>query len=181
MYRGFQWAMRLVLTLSITIASFAHLGCASGGYQLTRKYARFVNKQNIIIRVVLYIFTAFVFAITLLVDAVIFNTLDFWNGRVSASNYEFEQDGKTFLVQHSYKGDNNKLRNTKIEIFKTELYSVGAVEKTIEISELPTGEVELREDGVLKKTFDSADHLKLSAKAEKKYIQPLNQRPVAMR
>lgn len=166
---------------SVTIASFAHLGCASGGFQLTRKYARFVNKQNIILRIIIYIFTSFVFAITLLIDAVVFNTLDFWNGRVSASDYQFEEGGKTFLVKHSYKGENGNLRNTEIRIFKTEHFNVGAAEKTIELSELESGQVELREDGVLKKTFDSADQLQLSAEAEKKYIRDRQIQPVAAR
>lgn len=120
-------------------------GCASGGFKLTRKYAQFVNSKNIIIRVVLYILTSFVFAITLLIDAVIFNTMDFWEGRVSANTYNFKKDGKEYKVTHSYKGD-QKLRNTHIEI----LSKNNSEKKIIEISEIDNNRIQILEDGVLK-------------------------------
>ncbi len=86
----------------ITLAFFSAIatGCASGGYKLTRQYAGFVNKQNILVRILLYIFTSIVFGITMLVDLVVFNTMDFWNGKVSKGNYNFEKDGKMFAVNH---------------------------------------------------------------------------------
>ena len=42
----------------------------------------------------------FGFAITLLVDMVIFNTMDFWEGRVSAGEYNYQSGDKTFYVRH---------------------------------------------------------------------------------
>ena len=71
-------------------------GCASGGFKLTRQYARWVNSQNIILRIVIYILTSVVFAVTMLIDFVIFNTLDFWNGTVAAGSYEFKDGDKLF-------------------------------------------------------------------------------------
>lgn len=75
-------------------------GCVSGGFKLTREYARWVNSKNIVLRVVLYILTFVVFAVTMIIDTVVFNTIDFWEGRVSQGNYEFQKDGKTFFVKH---------------------------------------------------------------------------------
>ena len=61
-YRKFIYA---ILIFSVSILSVTQVGCASGGFKLTRQYARFVNKQQIIIRIVLYILTAVVFLATL--------------------------------------------------------------------------------------------------------------------
>lgn len=95
-------------------AGFSTTGCASGGYKLTRQYARFVNSQNIIIRIVLYIFTSIVFFATLLVDAVVFNTMDFWNGTVSQGTHEFIQDDKKFFVNHEIDSQNFKKSTIQI-------------------------------------------------------------------
>lgn len=137
-------------------------GCASGGYKLTRKYAQFVNSKNIIIRVVLYILTSFVFAITLLIDAVVFNTMDFWEGRVSANTYNFKKDGKEFLVTHSYKGK-NKLRNTRIEIQSEE----SDKSKIIEITELEENRIQITEDGEVKGEVKDINSLPMITKYEK--------------
>lgn len=90
-------------------------GCASGGFKLTRKYAGFVNKQHIILRIVLYILTSIVFVVTLLVDMVVFNTMDFWEGRVSQGTYKFEQDDATYIVQH-IKHEETGLRESIIQV-----------------------------------------------------------------
>lgn len=87
-------------------------GCASGGFKLTRQYAGFVNKQDLIIRIVLYLLTGIVFAVTLMVDMVLFNTMDFWEGRVSAGDYKFNDGGKTFQVRHEYQPDSNLKKST---------------------------------------------------------------------
>ncbi len=67
-------------------------GCASGGFKLTRKYASWLNSNNIIIRIILYILTSVVFAVTILIDMVIFNTIDFWEGIPVATM--FDESGK---------------------------------------------------------------------------------------
>src|SRR5688572_8030721 len=77
-------------------------GCASGGFKLTRQYARWVNSQNIILRIVLYILTFIVFAVTLLIDAVVFNTIDFWEGKVSEGTYDFKDGDKVYQVRHEF-------------------------------------------------------------------------------
>lgn len=109
--------------------------CASGGFKLTRQYAGWVNSQNLILRIILYILTSVVFAVTLVIDAVIFNTMDFWNGRVSQGTYEFEKDGKKYIVTHSYHGQG--LRQSAIQVShldKTELILIKeTAQNTIEL------------------------------------------------
>src|SRR5688572_22802984 len=93
-------------------------GCASGGFKLTRQYAGFVNRQNLILRIIIYIFTGIVFAVTLLIDFVIFNTIDFWEGRVSQGDFEFSKDGKVYLVHHRL--DDAGLRSSRIKILDSD-------------------------------------------------------------
>ncbi len=120
-------------------------GCASGGFKLTREYARWVNSQNIILRIVLYIFTSVVFAVTLLIDFVIFNTIDFWEGKISAGSYEFEKDGRTYQVQHEVNPD-SQLKRSTIEIRDE---GAALVQKVV-LRETPSGEIELFVDGKLR-------------------------------
>lgn len=112
----------LVKSLLILTAAWSALlttaGCASGGYKLTRQYAGFVNRQPLILRIVLYILTSIVFAATLLIDSVIFNTMDFWEGRVSQGTFEFQKDGKSYVAQHSYL-PGTRLRQSHIQVFQT--------------------------------------------------------------
>ncbi len=95
----------LMVSLAIGVTTS---GCASGGYKLTRQYARFVNSQNIILRIIIYIFTAIVFVATIIIDSVIFNTMDFWNGTVSQGTFEFSEGDKKFVATHSIDSDNMK-------------------------------------------------------------------------
>jgi hypothetical protein len=145
--------MKLILKAFLSVGliwmSMAQLGCASGGFKLTRQYAHFVNRQNIVIRVVLYLLTAVVFAATLLIDMVIFNTMDFWEGRVSANTYQFEKDGRTYMVRHFYEGP-QKLRNTEIKIYSSAGKVDEKLEQTLKISEQANGEVLFFQNGVLK-------------------------------
>jgi hypothetical protein len=91
--------------------------CASGGSKLTRQIAQMVNSQQIIIRVIIYILAgALIFGITLLVDMVIFNTMDFWEGRVSANTYEFNKDGKTYLAHHRFQ-EGTQLKESHLQVF----------------------------------------------------------------
>ncbi len=122
------------LTMTSSLSS-----CASGGFKLTRDYARWVNSQNIIIRIILYIFTSFVFGITILIDAVIFNTMDFWEGRVSQGDYLFEKDGKNFLVKHS---QNNDLKKTIIQISQN-----NNIIETLVIEQKENGNIDVLKNG----------------------------------
>jgi hypothetical protein len=119
-------------------------GCASGGYKLTRQYSGWVNQNNVIIRVIVFILTIPVYAITLIADMVVFNTMDFWDGRVSQGTYKFEKDGQMYVVQHS-RDEKTGLRQSRIEIANNT-----AKPQTILISETPMHEIELRVDGVLR-------------------------------
>lgn len=140
--------IKLYLIAMFTLGFGLNLGCASGGFKLTRKYAQFVNSQNIIIRIVLYILTSVVFAATLLIDAVVFNTMDFWEGRVSAGEHTFEKDGKLYAVKHFYSGEKN-LRNTQIQVFDKDTHGVGKAESVILLSETEDGQVNVFENGKL--------------------------------
>ncbi|MAE73663.1 MAG: hypothetical protein CL675_06180 [Bdellovibrionaceae bacterium] len=137
-----------VLSLLLCFLGLAQTGCASGGFKLTRQYAQFVNKQSLIIRIVLYLVTMVVFAITLVIDAVIFNTMDFWEGRVSANTYHFNEDGKSYAVTHSYVGP-DKLRRTDIQV--TDSPATGPVHLVkITLAEQPEGRIHVLENDQLK-------------------------------
>jgi hypothetical protein len=117
-------------------------GCASGGYKLTRQYAGFVNKQNLILRVVLYLLTGIVFAATMLIDLVIFNTMDFWEGRVSQGTYNFNKDGVTYVAEHSLQPGG--LRQSKITTLN------GDVRQEMILRETAARKIQVVVDGVLK-------------------------------
>jgi Domain of unknown function (DUF3332) len=143
--------MRHLLILSSLVLAFT-TGCASGGYKLTRQYSGWVNRNNVVIRVVLYILTLPVYAVTLLIDTVIFNTMDFWDGRVSQGTYKFEKDGQMYVVQHSL-DEKSGLRQSRIEIA-----SNTAKTQVVLINETPAREIELRVDGVLR-NWTNNNHL----------------------
>lgn len=144
--------MKGISKLSFYMSAFAACsimavtsGCASGGFKLTRKYAGFVNKQNIILRVVLYLLTGVVFAVTLLIDAVVFNTMDFWEGRVSQGTYQFEKGDKSYVVQHEI-NHNSNLKQSTIEVFDSNKELL----QEVVLSETIQGEIELYVDGALR-------------------------------
>lgn len=120
-------------------------GCASGGFKLTRTYAQFVNSQNIIIRIILYILTGIVFAVTILIDLVINNTMDFWDGRVSAGDYQFKQDGKTYLAHHELLPGSG-LRKSTIRVLDDKDHQL----QEVVLSETSAGDIEVRVDGRLR-------------------------------
>jgi hypothetical protein len=139
---------KLLFYISGFTASFimaATTGCASGGFKLTREYAGWVNSKSTILRVILYILTFVVFAITLLIDVVYYNTMDFWDGRVSAGTYNFEGEGKTFVVHHEFMSGTGLKRST-IEI-KDRLQN--KLQEVV-LSETVNGEIEMYVDGKLR-------------------------------
>lgn len=106
--------IKSICLLVAVIIGVGTSGCASGGYKLTRQYARFVNSKNILIRIILYIFTSIVFVATIIIDSVVFNTMDFWNGTVSQGTFEDIQGDKKFTAQHSV--DENNLKRSVITV-----------------------------------------------------------------
>lgn len=110
-----KYLKQLILFLMVLTSSAVQVSCASGGYKFTRKFSQFVNSKNIVLRIILYIVTIPVFGITLAVDTIIFNTLDFWDGKVSANEYSFSEDGKEYVVKHSIE---NNLKRTNINVFE---------------------------------------------------------------
>lgn len=120
-------------------------GCASGGFKLTRQYAGWVNQQHIVLRIVLYILTLVVFAVTMLIDLVAFNTMDFWDGKVSAGDYQFSEGGKTFFAHHEYQ-PGTKLKRSTIKVMDSE----NKLLQEVVLNETKGGEVELFVDGKLR-------------------------------
>jgi hypothetical protein len=118
----------------------------SGGFKLTRQYAGWVNSQHLVIRVVLYILTMVVYGVTLLVDAVVFNTQDFWEGRVSAGTYEFKDGAKTYHVRHEHI-PGLRLRRSTIRVHDPKQATV----QEFVVAETATSDVELYVNGKLRK------------------------------
>lgn len=149
MQKIFSRSLYITGTFTACLMMMFTTGCASGGFKLTRQYARFVNSQHIIIRIVLYILTIVVFAVTMLIDMVINNTIEFWEGRVSANTYEFQQDGKTYVAKHEVLSETNLKRST-ITILDENKKLV----QTVVLAETPKHEIELFVDGVLRTKVD---------------------------
>ncbi|HVK62105.1 MAG TPA: hypothetical protein VM432_11160 [Bdellovibrionales bacterium] len=127
--------------LACSIMAFT-TGCVSGGFKLTRQYAGFVNRQHIVLRVVLYILTSVVFVATLLIDAIVYNTMDFWEGRVSQGTYEFSEDGKLYQARHEISPETS-LKRSVIHVLGKDR----AVLQTVVLQETPNHEIEVSIDG----------------------------------
>lgn len=135
------------LMISLLACSVVALttGCASGGFKLTREYAGFVNRQNVVIRVILYILTGVVFFATILIDVVVNNTMDFWNGQVSQGTYEFHQGGKTYVARHEILPGTSLKRST-IRVYGEHR----ALIQDVVLQETTSGEIEMFVDGQLR-------------------------------
>lgn len=132
MKKTFSYALAGVASAIMALSS----GCVSGGFKLTKDYARWVNSQNIILRIILYILTAVVFVVTLIVDVVYNNTVDFWEGKVSEGTYEFKDQDKVYIVRHEYL-PGTKLRRSTIQFDQQEIV----------ISETAEGQIEVHKNG----------------------------------
>lgn len=135
----------LTSLLACLVMSFSISGCASGGYKLTRQYSGWLNSQTLILRIILYLLTGVVFGITLLIDWVVFNTMDFWQGKVSSGTYEKADGDKIYYAIHEIVPGENLRRSTlQVKDKNSKLL------KEVKIQEIATGEVEMYVDGVLK-------------------------------
>lgn len=129
-------------------------GCASGGYKITRQLSKWVNSQNIIIRIILYIFAGLAWAITLLIDMVVFNTIDFWEGKISAGDYQFKDGEKTFYVKHEIlPGSNLKKSTIQIKDLNEKLL------QTVVLSQTVQGDIETYVDGQLRTAVTNINSL----------------------
>jgi hypothetical protein len=136
------------LLMAFAAAGMTVTGCASGGYKLTRAYARFINSKPLLLRIVLYIFIGIFFVVTELLDALIFNTVDFWSGKVSANQHRFEKDGNVIEVAHS----RSPLRQSVFDI------SERSGKKTrVELREVADQKVDVYVNGTRKARLDSID------------------------
>lgn len=140
----------VVSLIACTAMSFSLGGCASGGYKLTRQYAGWLNSQNIIIRIILYILTIPVFGVTLLIDSIVFNTMDFWNGRVSSGTFERKDGDKTYFAHHEIIPGEN-LRRSTLQVKDKNLKLL----QEVKLQETGSGEIEMYVDGVLKTRVSS--------------------------
>ena len=78
---------------------------------------------------------------TFAIDAVIFNSLDFWEGRVSQGTYHFKGKGKTYVVKHEL------LPNTKLK--KSTIYVLDAQKKQLQevvLTETKAGKIKIELD-----------------------------------
>lgn len=150
-------------------------GCASGGYKLTRQYARWVNSQMIIIRIVLYILTVVVFAVTMVIDLVVFNTVDFWQGKVSQGVFEFEKDGKVYVAQHELQ-PGTLLKKSTITIFEGAKLDQKVVQ-VVMLQETTEHHIEMWVDGKLRTVVSDISSLP-TAKIFSPTGQLLEQRPL---
>ncbi len=142
-----SWTNRFSFATAFMACSIMALnsGCVSGGFKLTRDYAGWVNKQDVVIRILLYILTLVVFVVTILIDVVINNTEDFWDGRVSQGIYNFYRDGKTYQAHHEVL-PGSKLRRSTIEVRDSNKKML----QIVVFRETSAGEVELYVDGQLR-------------------------------
>jgi Domain of unknown function (DUF3332) len=142
--------------LACTIMALS-TGCASGGFKITRDFAGWVNTKHIVLRCILYILTLPVFAVLMLIDLVIFNTIDFWEGRVSQGTYEFKDGDKTYFVKHEIL-PGSRLKRSTIQL-------VGANGQQIQESllrETLTGEIEYLVDGKLRSRVSNISSLPIA-------------------
>jgi hypothetical protein len=121
-------------------------GCMSGSFRLTRDYARWVNSKNIIFRIILYILTFVVFAVTMIIDTVILNSIDFWDGKVAAGQYEFKEGEKTYQVFHEFQPGELRLKRSTITILDPKQNQL----QKIVLNETASGEIELIVDGKIR-------------------------------
>lgn len=147
-----KWVLSIV-SVWVALIATQFSGCASGGYKLTRKYSQWVNSNHIIIRVIVFLVTMPLYGILLLIDAVIFNTIDFWTGTVAKGTYEFNKGDKTYVVTHDIK---DGLRNSLIKITNAD-----KTQNTIEIRETATHEIEMYRDGQIQAKASSLNALPL--------------------
>lgn len=150
MYLSFK---KIILVFSAFLSAglaMVTTGCASGGYSLSRGLAGWINKQNIFLRIILYLFIGGAFFFTILLDMLIFNTVDFWTGRVSAGTYEFKDAKRVYVVNHSFEGD---LHRTQILVNDLDGKKIGEVL----LKETASHEVEYFENGNLKAKFDGIE------------------------
>ncbi len=155
--RSFFMASAFLASVVISLTT----GCASGGFKLTRQYATFVNSQNIVIRILLYIFTSIVFAATLLIDMVINNTMDFWSGRVSSGTYNFKSGDKTYTAKHEILETN--LKRSTIETHDLQ----GHLLETVRIEETKTKNIEVYVNDVLRTRVSNINEVPVATTFDK--------------
>lgn len=149
LYKKLTLITAAFLSVGVTLTT---TGCASGGYHLSRSLAGWINKQDLLLRVILYIFVGGAFFFTIIADMIYFNTVDFWSGKVSAGVYEFKEGNKAYVVNHSFEND---LKRTEIQINDLK----GKKLQNVILKETKTQEIELYVDGTLKAKVDSIESL----------------------
>lgn len=149
LYKKITLLTAAFLSIGVTLTN---TGCASGGYHLSRTLAGWMNKQDLLIRVLLYIFLGGAFFFTILADMIYFNTVDFWTGKVTAGIYEYKDSDKAYVVNHSFEND---LKRTEIQISDLK----GKKLQNILLKETATHEIELYVDGTLKAKVNDLESL----------------------
>lgn len=138
-------------TATACLMMIFNTGCVSGGWELTRDYSTWINSKKVGLRVVLYLLTSIVFIVTMFIDVIVNNTIDFWKGTVSDSTQVFHKDGKSFYVQHETLP--GQLKRTTVQIKD----AGGKLLQTVVLAETPKQEIELIVDGVLRTKVENID------------------------
>lgn len=138
------YASKRVLVAMLALVTAFTTACASGGFRLTRRYAGFVNRQNVVLRVILYVLTLPIFWVTLLIDEVINNTVDFWEGRVAQGTFRFSEGGRIFVARHDI--DEAGLKSSHIEVFGADNIKI----QDVRLAQVSNSQIEVYVDGVLK-------------------------------
>lgn len=142
------WAILLILCFS----NIGLSGCAAGNFSLTRSVGRWNRKFTEIPRVLIYI--AFViipvYPIAMLVDLVVTNTIDFWQGgSASAMNNTIYKDGYKIKIAHSA----DPLRKSIMQSYDKNEKLVS----TVELRETEQHTIEVYLDGVKKSEVNSIE------------------------
>ncbi len=142
---------KLKLTSFVLVAlagTFALQSCLSGGWKVTRIVAKWNNSMGVLPRILIYIafFILQVYTVTALIDSIVFNTIDFWNGTVTGMNKQYKKNGMDVAVSHS----RTPLRQSIITTSKGD-----QVISVVQISELASGKIALTINGVLRGEVNS--------------------------
>ncbi|MGE4231838.1 MAG: DUF3332 family protein [Bacteriovoracia bacterium] len=137
-----RYLRTIAVILLLTIQPIAFQGCAAGNWNLIRKVANWNLKMSILPRVLVYIILVIipVYAVTALLDAVIFNTIEFWTGSavIRADHKVFEKDGDKVEIVNTV----DPLKKSKI----TTTHKDGSIQ-VVEMIETPRGTIEIFMDG----------------------------------
>jgi hypothetical protein len=98
--RLFSHFRRMLVLLSVTVIIVPALAQCYGGFVLTRKWHGFISGiNNKWLRWIVFLITCIVYGITIWVDAIIFNSIEFWSGSNPMAHSDFDENGQFVKVE----------------------------------------------------------------------------------